>query len=293
MRISDKMIVVRKLLCFLTIAKEGTVSGAAVKGGMKQSNMSTIIKDLEDTVNSKLLTRGSRGVMMTDAGKKVYEIACDLDKTIHRITNFSAVECNISGSVRLWTSDGLAAGYLSSCLPGFYVKYPDVHIDIVCSIDSPNVLYDADLAVVFEEPRNADAVILAEHELTFGLFASMDYLSKNGYPKNMKDLQENHRICTRDNFSDVWQNWRDIIIGCKHVVASTNSSSLLMQLTRDGIGIAVHPVGVAQQENNLVLLDQLGFELTHPYWIISHKDAKDLPKVRALIDYIKEATAKL
>lgn len=293
MRISDKMIVMRKLLCFLSVAQEGTLSGAALKGGLKQSNLSLTIKELEELVDCKLFTRVSRGVRLTDAGKTVYEIACDVDKSIARINNFSAEECNISGSVRLWTSNGLAAGYLSSCLPGFYAKYPDVRIDIVCSIDAPNVLYDADLALVFEEPRQTDAVILSKHNLKFGLFASLDYLANNGSPKDLEDLQKNHKICTRNNFADVWEEWGKFISDSEHVVVTTNSSTMLMRLTRDSIGVALHPLWIAKQEKELVYLDKMGMELSHPFWLISHKDAKDQAKVRALIEYIKDATEKL
>lgn len=293
MRIGDKLILIRRIFCFLETAKEGAVSKAALKHGLKQSNMSAAIRELEDKTKCRLLTRTSRGMVMTDAGKKVYEIACNIDKAVCDVDELSLAKFNLSGSIRLWTSDALAAAYLSACLPGFYQLYPDVHIDIICSIDSPNVLYEVDLALVFEEPRQSSAVVLMKHDLKFGLFASMDYLSHNGYPKNLTDLQENHKLCVRDNFSAVWEEWKNLQDGCRHIVASTNSSSMLMQLTRDGIGVALHPMSIGLKEQGLVYLDKLDFTLSHPFWIVSHIDAKDQPKIRALINYVREATSQL
>lgn len=293
MRIGDKLILIRRIFCFLETAKEGAVSKAALKNGLKQSNMSAAIRELEEKTQCRLLTRTSRGMVMTDAGKKVYEIACNIDKAVADVDEFSLAKATLSGSIRLWTSDALAAAYLSYCLPGFYNLYPDVHIDIVTSIEPPKVLYEVDLALVFEEPRQSSAVVLMKHNLKFGLFASMDYLSRNGYPKDLKDLQENHKLCVRDNFSSVWEKWKNLQDGSKHIVASTNSSSMLMHLTRDGIGIALHPMSIGLKEQNLVPLDKLKFSLSHPFWIISHVDAKDQPKIRALINYIKEATVQL
>lgn len=150
--------------------------------------------------------------------------------------------------MRLWTSDGLAAAYLSSCLPGFYQLYPDVKIEILCSIEAPSVLYDADLAVVYEKPVHPDAVILFKHNLRFGLFASMDYLASFGYPKDIEDIQKNHRICVRSNYREVWGEWCNFVDNCSYVAAETNSSSMLMQLTKDGIGIALHPFSVGLKE---------------------------------------------
>ncbi len=293
MRIGDKIILLRKILSFAAVAKEGTVSVAAEKNGMKQSNLSGYVADLEEKVNAKLFERGDRRMILTDAGKDIYEISCGIEKALYKIDSYSHQEHHVSGAIRLWTSDGLAAGYLSACLPGFYSQYPDVKIEIICSIKAPEILYDADLAVVYEQPRHPEAVVLFKHNLKFGLFASMEYLSSFGYPKDVQDIQKHHRLCVRSNYKDVWEEWRAFVEGAENVAAETNSSSMLMQLTKDGIGIALHPLSIGLKEKNLVYLEKIKFGVSHPLWIISHKDVKDQKKIRALINYIRKATAGL
>ncbi len=293
MRIGDKLILLRKILSFAAVAKTGNVTAAALENGMKQSNLSGYVKDLEAKVGTKLFEYGDRRMILTEAGKNLYEISCGIEKSIYKIDTYKQYGNNVSGAVRLWTSDGLAAAYLSSCLPGFYQLYPDVRIEILCSIEAPSVLYDADLAVVYDKPIHPDAIVLFKHNLRFGLFASKDYLANFGYPKNMEDIQKNHRLCVRSNYREVWSEWRDFVENCNYVAAETNSSSMLMQLTKNGIGIALHPFGVGLKEDNLVCLDKIKFELSHPFWIVSYKDVKDQKKVRVLIDYIKKATASL
>lgn len=145
----------------------------------------------------------------------------------------------------------------------------------------------------FIMPVHPDAVILFKHNLRFGLFASMDYLASFGYPKDIEDIQKNHRLCVRSNYREVWGEWCNFVDNCSYVAAETNSSSMLMQLTKDGIGIALHPFSVGLKEKNLVYLDKIKFELSHPFWIVSYKDVKDQKKIRVLIDYIKKATAVL
>lgn len=293
MSIKSQIIRLRNLLCFMATAKDGTVSGAALKNGMKQSNLSNAIKTLEDEMHIKLFDRVHNGMSLTENGKEVYRIACEIDNTLFKIKNFSTAVRQISGDIRLWTSDGLGSGYLSGCLSDFHVQYPDVHIDVICSIDSPRVMHEADMAIVYDQPQQDGAVILAKNDLKFGLFASMEYLSKYGYPKSIEDLQQNHNICNRDNFTSVWDEWKQFIAKCKHVVVTTNSSGMMTRLTRDGIGIGLHPVGVAAKEKELVHLSKIDMHLSHPFWIIAKPETKDVPKVRALIDYIKNATEKL
>lgn len=274
-------------------AKHGTVSNAALESGMKQSNFSNCIRELEKKLKCELFNRVHNGVRLTENGKEFFKIGCDLDNALFKIDNYSTAETKISGDVKLWLSEGLGATYLSSSLPKFLMQYPDVHIDIFCSIESPKIIQETDMAIVYEEPKQNDAVIISKNELKFGLFASKDYLANYGCPKSLDDLKQNHKICDRSNFVDVWPVWRDIIENSAHVVTTTNSTAMLMRLTTDGIGVGLHPLGVAGHEENLIHLPLLSDEIRHPFWIVSHAVSKDVPKIRALIDYIKKEASQL
>ncbi len=283
----------KEIFCFIETAKNGTISGTAEANGMKQSNLSKTLKSFEDNLHCQLLNRHHNGVSLTENGKEVYKIASEMDKIVYQIKNYDISRSRISGKIRLWTSDGLGTGYLSSCLPDFLSKYPDVKIEINCSLDSPDSVLETDMAIVYKEPDFDDTEIISRYDLKFGLFASMDYLSKFGHPKSIKDLQENHRICDRDNFVDVWPKWKNIISGAKHIVATTNSSAMMVRMTKDGIGIGLHPIGVGRRESDLIHISELDLDISHPFWIISHKSTQDNPIIKALIDHIKEATSQL
>lgn len=293
MGIKDSSLWAREILSFLETAKNGSINGTAEANAMKQSNLSRTLKSLEEKLKCQLLERGYNGVRLTENGREVFKVACDLDKVIYKVKNFTISDKNVSGKIRLWTSDGLGTGYLSNCLSEFIAKYPDVKIDVVCSLDTPGSFSTTDMAVVYEEPEFDDGEIVSCYELQFGLFASMSYLSKFGYPNNIKDLQENHRICNRENYAGVWPQWKKIIDGARHVVATTNSLAMLLRMTCDGIGIGLHPIAIGKRERDLIHLSQLGIKISHPFWIVSHKDGQDEPKIKALIDHIREVTLQL
>ena len=292
MGIKDNTLWAREILSFLETAKNSSINSTAEANGMKQSNLSKILKDFEDKLQCQLLERTHNGVKLTENGQEMFKIACDLDKAIYKTKNFTTSSRNISGKIRLWTSDGLGTGYLSNCLADFISKYPDIKIDIVCSLDTPN-FSTTDMAVVYEKPHFDNEEIVSEYELKFGLFASMSYLSKFGYPRNIKDLQQNHRICDRENFAGVWPQWKKLISDAQHVVTTTNSSNMLMHMTRDGIGIGLHPLAIGKKEKDLILLPQIDLKISHPFWIVSHKDGQEIPKIKALIDHIKATTLQL
>lgn len=292
MGIKNNFIWAREILSFLETARNGTINGTAEINGMKQSNLSKTLKSLEDKLQCQLLERHYNGVKLTENGKEIFKVACDIDKVLYKVQNFTASDANVSGKIRLWTSDGLATGYLSSCLAGFFAKYPDIETDIECSLERPG-FSAIDMAVVYDEPEYNDSEIVSRYDLKFGLFASLGYLSKYGIPKDIKDLQKNHRLCNRNNFSDVWPQWKQIIDGAEHVVATTNSSAMLLRMTCDGIGIALHPIAIGKKEKDLMYLSDVGIKLSHPFWIVSHKTGLDDPKIKALVEHIKEVTLQL
>ena len=292
MGIKTNVIWAKEILSFLEAARNGTINGTAENNGMKQSNLSKTLKSLEDKLQCQLLERNYNGIKLTENGKEVFKVACDIDKVIYKVKNFTASDMNVSGKIRLWTSDGLGIGYLSSCLSSFVAKYPDIKTDIECSLERPS-FPTVDMAVVYDEPEHDNSTIISKYELKFGLFASLGYLSKYGTPHDIEDLQKNHRICNRDNFAQVWPEWEKIINGAEHIVATTNSSAMLLRMTCDGIGIALHPIAIGKKEKDLIHLSQIGVEFSHPFWIVSHKSGQNVPKIKALIDHIKEVTLQL
>lgn len=290
MSIKDDVITLKKLLFFVETTKNGQINATALKNGLKQSNLSNYIKELEGTLGIQLFNRLANGVTLTEGGQEVFEIACNLQKTLLEVRTYMTTRHNIAGTIRLWAGDGLASGYISECLPSFYKKYPNICIDIKCTIDAPQMIQETDIAIVYTKPKQSDAVIIEEYNMMFGLFASVGYLTEHGCPTSIEDLAENHYLCTRNNHINVWPEWADLLGRTKHIVLQTNSSSMLMQTTKDGIGIALHPIGIGKKENNLVYLDKLNFTLQHPFWLISHSKTKDIEKVRALINHIIEAS---
>lgn len=107
MGIKDSSLWAREILSFLETAKNGSINGTAEANAMKQSNLSRTLKSLEEKLKCQLLERGYNGVRLTENGREVFKVACDLDKVIYKVKNFTISDKNVSGKIRLWTSDGL------------------------------------------------------------------------------------------------------------------------------------------------------------------------------------------
>lgn len=290
--LKEALIKARELLCFEAAVRYGSITKAAQKSYMKQSNLSVQIKNLEDSLGEKLLTRMHNGVKLTEVGNEIYPIACDLYNVLNRTTRLNVKAIHISGAIRLWTSDGLAASYISDCFPEFYLLYPNVKIEVICSLEMPRPdLFD--MAVVFEEPNDSQLKIIDKYNLKFGLFASKEYLAHFGYPKNIKDIQQNHRICTRENYVYEWNKWKELLDGAQYVSSTTNSSAMLLNLVKSGIGIGLLPIGTGSLESNLTHLSNIKLDLQHKFWLVVRSDIQSMDKVNVLAGFIDHTSQKL
>lgn len=291
MTIKEDAQIIKKLLCFVETCKNGKIKETAVKNGFKQSNFSCMLKELEDELGQPLLNRHQKGITLTECGKGVLELAGHIYSSLYKIRNYANFSQKNAGEIRLWVGDGLASGYISSSLVEFYLRYPNISININCTIDAPQMINETDIAIVYKEPEENDAVIISKHKLHFGLFASEEYIEKYGIPKNVKDLCDNHQICTRSNFASVWPNWNNILDKAQKIAVQTNSAPVLVQVIKDGMGIGLLPrMGYKQ---DLIELTKFDLKISHPFWIVSHRKSKDLPHIRALINYISESTKNL
>ena len=292
MSIKQKVSLLKGMLCIAEAYKEGQINAAASRNGMKQSNMSKEIKNFEQEVGIQVFSRTHKGVVLTKDGERLWSKICNVEKVLYDLEHFSEIDNKISGSIQLWVGEGIGSAYIASYLSTFYDKYPDVHLDIKCTLETPQLLNDIDIAFVYEPPPQ-DAIVLLKNTMKFCLYASKSYVSKFGYAKDMEDLQRNHKICTRKDFAYHWPKWSEFLSECQHIVATTDASSMLYSLVKDGVGISLIPTCIAKNDSDLISLTNTQIEINHVFWAISRRGTKDLPKMRALINHIKEMSSTI
>ena len=165
--------------------------------GLPASTVSDIVRRLEESVGLRLLNRSTRGVMPTEAGRRLLlglKPAFQLiDQTLSRLHEDAA---RPAGRLRL-TVAGIVARYvLPQILPSFLNSYPDVQVEVVVDNQVVDII-DAgfDAAIRFEERVAADmvAVPIGPRRQSFAAAAASSYLARYGRPEHPKDLSR-HRL---------------------------------------------------------------------------------------------------
>lgn len=121
---------IKQLRNFIKIVEEGNITRAAQKLNMAQPPLSTQMHQLESELNCVLFQRGSRNIILTDAGYMLYERAKTILSLSDQIpeaisslgTAVSVLHLGIISSISTYLPD--------SILPAFVSRYPNIRYNI-------------------------------------------------------------------------------------------------------------------------------------------------------------------
>jgi DNA-binding transcriptional LysR family regulator len=119
------------LSVFASVAAEGSITRAAQTLNTVQSNVTGRIKVLEREVGASLLHRHSRGVTLTEAGRRLLPYALRIVALTKEAKRAACDDGTPRGSLRLGSMETTAAIRLPPVLAGFHRLYPDVQLEIV------------------------------------------------------------------------------------------------------------------------------------------------------------------
>src|SRR5947207_2305767 len=119
----------RHLRYFTAVAAHGSFLKAARMLHITQPAVSRQVKDLEDELGTRLLTRGKHLMTLTDAGEALYEEARDLLARADRIVARAKVR-HRSEVLRVGYAPSFVAGIMPAALAKFHAETPGVRVEL-------------------------------------------------------------------------------------------------------------------------------------------------------------------
>lgn len=281
--LKTKIILLKELLALKEVVDKGSIQIAANENGMKNSNLSQLIKDLEDRFNTKLINRNFDGSQPTNSAQLIYNDICAIEELLNKISeNFIDISA-LSGSMSVWTEEGLFGSFMLKDLSEFYAKYPKIRLELLMKQD-PDVSNTDILIVNSKVHSNIHGTILFKFKAHKKFYASKKYLETRGVPKNMADLLENHDLCMLNRYMNL-PEFQDIMKYAKHLNTTSDSLALLYRLVNDGEGVTVFPQWFEESSKNLVCLKDLDFKYETEMQCICRTEIAESPKVRAFVNF--------
>lgn len=235
-----------QLHTFLVVARLRSFSGAARELGVSRSAVSQSVRQLEEKLGIALLTRTTRSVAPTDAGRRLVEVAGPaLGQATAAMTEVAAKSGEAVGRLRLTVPRSAVPFVIDPVLPTFRERHPRVEIEIAVEERLVDIVAEGfDAGVRSTEAIERDMV---QVRLTGGfryvVVGTPDYLARRGRPERPRDLLQHECITFRSKTTGAlyaWElergrrTWRVPVRGS----VVTNDGPLAVSLAEKGLGLA-------------------------------------------------------
>ncbi|MBO7645062.1 MAG: LysR family transcriptional regulator [Alphaproteobacteria bacterium] len=281
--LKTKILLLKELLALKEVVDKGSIQVAAGENGIKNSNLSQLIKNLEDRFNTKLINRSFDGSLPTNSAQLIYNDICAIEELLNKIAeNFVDIDA-LSGSMSVWTEEGLFGSFIMKDLSEFYARYPKIRLELLMRKE-PDI---SEMDILIIKPKlhpNIHGTVLFKFKTHLKFYASKIYLEKHGIPQNINDLLENHKLCMVNRYMKL-PEYQSIIKRAKHLNTTSDSLALIYRLVNDGDGITVFPSWFEESSEKLVCIKDLDFEYEMETQCICRTEIAESPKVLAFVNF--------
>ncbi len=185
-------VTLRQLRAFIALAQRGSFTSAADTMHVTQSALSGLIKELEITLDVRLVDRSTRRMQLSEVGHEFYpfikKIVQDLDGVLGDIRNLKELK---NGMVRVAAPQLMACTLLPEIIAAYKIKHPGVQIRLTdCAVEnvSSRVLSgEVDFGIGPERDPTPEVTARTLFEMPFML------VFPKGHP-----LEKQKRICWAD-----------------------------------------------------------------------------------------------
>jgi DNA-binding transcriptional LysR family regulator len=241
------------LLAFLAVARERSFTRAAAKLGVSQSALSHTIRQLEERLGLRLLTRTTRSVSPTEVGQRLVENAGPrLEEVEAELAAIQELREKPAGTIRITATEYAADTILLPKLGKLLPRYPDIKVEIIIDyglIDIVAQRYDAGVRSGEQVAKDMIAVRIGP-DMRMAVVGASPYFKTRPEPKKPQDLIDHNCITLRLPRGGLYawefeKGGRELRVRVDGQL-TYNTTAQMLNAALAGLGLAYVPEGLAQ-----------------------------------------------
>lgn len=292
------MSVLTRLHYFNLVVEHGSISKTSRLLDVQPSSISRQLTALEKELGVRLLSRNSRNIGLTEAGKLYYQyakrITSELDEAARVVGD---LQQKPKGTLKLSMTVGFGELCVLPLIPTFSQLYPDITLELEMTGRVVDLIEDnVDIAIRTGKLRDSNLIAVKLADNHFTLCATPLFLKERGTPKSPEDLASFNCICYE------YAGWRDWYLMQEKAKKLSIKSNLRIrsinghkQLVLNHAGLALLPRWAIKDEiNDGRLVEVMPSYTFSPYETLSATYAIHLkremisPKINVFLDFLKQ-----
>lgn len=298
--ISSKLLsLLPDLAAFILVVQEKSFTAAAKKLNVTPSALSKTITRLEKALSVKLFERTTRQLLITEAGKKIYEQCLVMVSSAQQAVELSKEDHDLpSGPITVAAPEAFLNVVLQPFVIPFLQQYPDIQLKLRAA-DGAIDIFKQGIDIVFHLTDKPDENLVLKElgKTNLVLCASPDYIAKRGMPQHPQDLNAHDCLYLAETETDhIWHFIREdelltIPVNGRYAV---NHAQMRLNGVKNSLGIGIFHDFVVQDAINRgevveVLKDWTIKGNYHGMIALQYAQTKFMPaRMKVFIDYVIE-----
>ena len=240
----------RVLKYFLTVAREGGLTGASEVLHVTQPTMSRQIQELEEELGQKLFIRTTRSMVLTPEGMLLRKRAEEILEMAERTkAEFSSMNIDVTGDIFIGSGETYTLQYITDLMAALREDHPGIHFQIY-SGNAEDVLERLEKGLLDFGVLIGSVDVSRYHSLrlpardTWGLILRKDHPLADKETIRKEDLADLPLITSRQNLSgqktgNDYSDWFRGGYDSLNIVATYSLLYNAALMVKSGIGCAI------------------------------------------------------
>jgi DNA-binding transcriptional LysR family regulator len=244
-----------QLVAFLAVARERSFTAAAAKLNVSQSALSHTVRELEERIGVRLLTRTTRSVSPTEAGERLLRnIGPRLDEIESEVDAVREFRDRPAGTFRITATEFVIDTLLLPKITPLLREYPDIKVEMIVDYGLTDIVaqqYDAGVRSGEQVAKDMIAVRIGP-DMRMAVVGTPSYFKARPEPRRPQDLIGhnciNLRLPTHGNVY-AWEfekGRRELRVRVEGQL-TFNGTAQLLNGALAGCGLAYVPEGLVEQ----------------------------------------------
>jgi DNA-binding transcriptional LysR family regulator len=243
-----------QLVAFLAVARLRSFTRAAATLGVSQSALSHTVRELEERLGVRLLTRTTRSVSPTEAGERLLRnVGPRFDEIEAELAAVGELRQKPAGTVRITATEFAIDTLLLPKLAPLLRQYPDLKVEMVVDYGLTDIVaqqYDAGVRSGEQVAKDMIAVRIGP-DMRMAVVGAPSYFKAHPEPRKPQDLLDHNCINLRLPTHGGLYAWefgkgsRELRVRVEGQM-TFNGTAQLLGAALAGCGLAYIPEGLAQ-----------------------------------------------
>lgn len=276
----------------LALRRAQTLSGASRELSVKHTTVARRVAALEEVLGTRLFDKTPSGYVPTPAGEDVLVVAEQVEQQMQVLDRrVLGQDARLSGPLRITTVDLLAIEHARE-FTDFAERYPAVSLDV--SVDNRLLSLtrrEADVAIRVTPAPPEHLVGRRLGHVEFAVYGACSLIDASLDPTNL----EAYRWLRWDERLDgkLTREWRRRHVSNAAPGICVDSVLSMLSVVEAGAGVCHLPCIYADRRPALRRVRDIEPNFGTDLWLLTHPDLRHTARVRAFIDHMVGAFAKL